>query len=58
MDWIKCEEQLPEANTAVVVCDEYGDIDLAWLDNEGWWYVYGYAEGVKYWYPIPDLPQI
>jgi len=63
VDWIKSSEQLPKLNTVVVVCDEEYCLDLAWMDEEGWWVTFGTAycnNGCfPYWFPLPEsLPEI
>ena len=54
--WISVEEQLPEGNKTVLVCQRGGAIDVAWHDGYRWKTGFSHADwlsNVIAWRPLP-----
>ena len=58
--WISVDERLPESEKIVIVCDEYGNVGVAyfykqerkfrWVDNEE-------IAFATHWMPLPERPK-
>jgi len=59
MPWIRPQDQMPEENEPVLICDDMGLKIVAWYDatNDKWyseehtWF----PREVNYWMPIPEI---
>ena len=55
--WRDVEEELPVADTDVLVCTDRGAVWVARLSESGIWWQDRYALDVTYWRPLPTPPQ-
>lgn len=59
-EWISVEDKLPKPMVlvAVLVPRRFRSLSLSWLREGGeWWGPFPEGESVKYWMPLPDLPE-
>ena len=60
MKWISVDSEMPKARTEIILSDGK-NISIGHLINEkyGWhWSEDDYLECVKYWMPLPNLPEV
>ena len=57
-EWISVEDQLPDTETTVLVCNERGEIFTSWASDVDVFWFYGEEEDdrVTHWQPLPAPP--
>ena len=56
-EWVSVKDKLPDIETAVLVCNEHGEIFLAWTSDVDVSWFYNEEEDVTHWHPLPELPE-
>lgn len=56
--WFRVDNQLPDDETTVLVCDSDGDIELGYHRGGGWYTTQDIPIiSVLYWADLPEVPQ-
>lgn len=62
-EWIRVDDRLPENGEDVLVYQKGGvhggrDMDIEYLQGDGYWSDQGLFSGITHWMPLPKPPEV